>query len=122
MTEQKMHEALAQTPIPIDTEGPIFEEPWQAQAFAMTVQMHEAGHFKWTEWADIFGAEIAIATQEGRGCGNSDYYACWLTALEKLMAQKQFVSPPEQAKRQEEWLHAHLHTPHGEPVELKKPQ
>jgi nitrile hydratase accessory protein len=122
MSEQNMDEALAQMPIPKDEGGPIFEEPWQAQAFAMTVQMHEAGHFKWTEWADIFGAEIAAATKAGRGCGNGDYYACWLTALEKLMAQKQFVSQPERAQRHEEWLQAHLHTPHGEPVELKKSQ
>lgn len=85
----------------------------------MTVQMHEAGYFEWAEWADIFGAEIEKATRQGRGCGNSDYYMCWLSAFEKLMNEKQFVSEPERNKRKQDWLDAHLHTPHGEPVMLK---
>ena len=118
----EMDDALAQMPIPKDEGGPVFEEPWQAQAFAITVQMHEAGHFAWSEWADIFGAEIAAATRDGRGCGNGDYYLCWLAALEKLMSAKDFVGQEERQLRKEEWLHAHQHTAHGEPVELTKSQ
>ena len=114
----EIDQALANMPIPKDESGPIFEEPWQAQAFAITVQMHKAGHFSWNEWADLFGAEIATATKEGRGCGNEDYYLCWLAALEKLLAEKAFVSPDQRAMRKEAWLQAHLHTAHGEPVVL----
>ena len=39
--------------IPRDAEGPVFREPWEAQAFAMTVKLHEAGHFTWPEWAAV---------------------------------------------------------------------
>ena len=35
--------------IPRDEDGPVFDTPWQAQAFAMTVKLHEAGVFEWNE-------------------------------------------------------------------------
>ena len=28
--------------LPRDAEGPVFAEPWQAEAFALTVRLHEA--------------------------------------------------------------------------------
>ena len=114
----EIDQALGDMPIPKDDDGPIFEEPWQAQAFARTAQMHKAGHSSLTEWADLCGAEIAAATQAGRGCGNEDYYLCWLAALEKILAEKAFISPDQRAARKEAWLQAHLHTAHGEPVVL----
>ena len=114
----EMHNALADMPIPKDAEGPIFDEPWQAQAFALTVQLNEAGHFTWSEWADMFGAEIAAATEAGRGCGNEDYYLCWLAALEKIVAKKGIVSSEQLSDRKEEWRHASEHTEHGQPIEL----
>ncbi|OUR78515.1 nitrile hydratase accessory protein [Alphaproteobacteria bacterium 46_93_T64] len=113
-----MNAALLDMPIPHDAEGPVFDEPWQAQAFAMTVQMSEAGHFSWRDWADTFGAEIATATKEGRGCGNENYYLCWLAALEKILADKDILSTEVQKSRKEEWRHANEHTEHGKPVEL----
>ncbi len=114
----EMNAALLDMPIPHDAEGPVFDEPWQAQAFAMTVQMSEAGHFSWRDWADTFGAEIATATKEGRGCGNENYYLCWLAALEKILADKDILSTEVQKSRKEEWRHANEHTEHGKPVEL----
>lgn len=114
----EMDQALVDLPIPKDEEGPIFEEPWQAQAFAMTVKLNEAGHFTWSEWAEMFGAEIATATKDGRGCGNEDYYLCWLAALEKLLSEKEIVSSDQQASRKEEWRHANDHTEFGQPIKL----
>ncbi len=116
MTE--MNQALENMPIPHDEEGPVFDEPWQAQAFALTVKLNEAGHFSWPEWADIFGAEIATATKEGRGCGNEDYFMCWLAALEKIVAEKGILSTDQLLTRKEEWRHANEHTEHGEPIKL----
>ena len=34
---------------PRDAEGPVFAEPWQAQAFALAVKLSEQGHFTWKE-------------------------------------------------------------------------
>lgn len=37
--------------IPRDEDGPVFAEPWQAQAFALAVKLSEDGYFTWKEWA-----------------------------------------------------------------------
>jgi nitrile hydratase accessory protein len=110
--------AMQATPLPRDHDGPVFDAPWQAQAFAMAVHLSRTGHFTWTEWAGIFGAEIAAATREGRGCGNNDYYLCWLAALEKLVTDKQILSVAQLQNRKREWHQASLDTPHGSPIEL----
>ena len=110
--------ALEGMEIPRNEEGPVFDEPWQAQAFALTVQLNEKGLFTWSEWADIFGAEIASATKDGRGCGNENYYLCWLAALEKIVGEKDILSADQLTTRKEEWRHANEHTDYGEPIEL----
>jgi nitrile hydratase accessory protein len=71
--------------IPRDAEGPVFREPWEAQAFAMAVKLHERGVFTWPEWAAALSDEIAAAGADDNG---SRYYQFWLAALEKLVAQK----------------------------------
>ena len=30
----------------------VFAEPWQAEAFALAVALHEKGLFSWSEWAE----------------------------------------------------------------------
>jgi hypothetical protein len=37
-------------PLPRDEGGPVFAEPWQAQAFALAVRLSEQGYFTWKEW------------------------------------------------------------------------
>jgi nitrile hydratase accessory protein len=74
-------------PIPRDEEGaPVFREPWEAQAFAMTLALHERGLFTWNEWAQALGAEIAWAERSGEGAcrDGSDFYRHWLAAAERL--------------------------------------
>ena len=111
--------ALQSINIPQDQDGPVFEEPWQAQAFAITVKLNEAGQFSWSEWADVFGAEIAADTAAGQGIGNTAYYLCWLSALEKIVARKNLLTPEQLSIRKEEWRTASEHTPHGQPIEIK---
>lgn len=45
-------------PMPAMNEGFVFAEPWQAHAFAMTLQLHEKGVFTWPEWAAALTHEI----------------------------------------------------------------
>ena len=45
--------------LPRDTQGPVFAEPWQAQAFALTLKLHEGGVFSWTQWAKALSVELA---------------------------------------------------------------
>ncbi len=94
---------------------PVFAEPWQAQAFAMTVKLHENGLFTWTEWADALSAEIAAA---GPDDAAESYYSHWLAALEKITASKGAMSDAERLERKDAWDRAAKATPHGSPIEL----
>jgi len=81
--------------IPRDAEGPVFREPWEAQAFAMAVKLHEARLFTWTEWAQALAEEIKAAQAKGDPDLGNTYYRHWLAALERLVAQKGVVAPQE---------------------------
>jgi nitrile hydratase accessory protein len=106
--------------IPRDAEGPVFRAPWEAQAFAMAVMLHERGHFTWKEWAARLADEIAAARDRGEADDGSRYYHFWLSALEKLVADKRLVMADELAARKDEWDRAARETPHGQPIELKR--
>lgn len=103
---------------PRDRDGPVFREPWQAQAFAMTLRLHEAGAFTWPEWAAVLGAEIAAAQARGDPDLGDTYYAHWLAALERITAEKGLVPRAEMTRRKEAWAEAYRTTPHGRPVAL----
>ncbi len=106
--------------LPRDDQGPVFSEPWQAQAFAMTVNLHAAGHFEWSEWVDYISTEIANGAPLDEDDDNAIYYRQWLSALERLVADKGLSSPPELVHRKDAWRRAYANTPHGEPVELTR--
>jgi nitrile hydratase accessory protein len=109
--------------IPRDPAGaPVFAAPWEAQAFAMAVRLHEAGHFTWTEWAEWLAREIARARAAGDPDRGDTYYHHWLAALEGLVAEKGLVAPEELARRKAEWEAAARATPHGQPIELRRGQ
>jgi nitrile hydratase accessory protein len=105
--------------LPRDTGGPVFAEPWQAQAFAMAVKLSEAGCFTWTEWAATLAAEIAAADARGEGDDGSHYYDHWVAALERLVTGKGIAEPTTLLARKAAWAEAYRTTPHGKPVELK---
>ena len=104
--------------LPRNTEGPVFAEPWQAQAFAMAVTLHELGYFTWKEWAAALAAELQAAANCGTLEDFSHYYHHWLTALEHLVTTKELVTTAALADRKEAWVEAYRRTPHGKPVEL----
>lgn len=104
--------------IPRDAEGPVFREPWEAQAFALTVKLHEACFFTWTEWATTLSAEITRAQAAGDADLGTTYYHHWLAALERLVTSKQVVEVAALDRRKAAWIHAYERTPHGRPVEL----
>lgn len=101
--------------IPRDEDGPVFREPWEAQAFAMAVGLHQQGVFTWTEWAQTLGGEIADA---GSDDSAEHYYIHWMSALEKLSASHGLVSQDEIRDRKDAWDRAARATPHGEPIKL----
>jgi nitrile hydratase accessory protein len=105
--------------IPCDAEGPVFREPWEAQAFAMALALHERGVFSWSEWALALGAEIKRAQAVGDPDTGETYYRHWLATLEGLVARKGVASPETLHRYRDAWDHAADRTPHGKPIELK---
>jgi nitrile hydratase accessory protein len=101
--------------LPRDAAGPVFAEPWQAQAFALALQLHAQGAFAWTEWADMLSRRLKAAGPEDDG---SRYYEHWLDALEDLVTSKDLAAATALADRKEAWAQAYRRTPHGKPVEL----
>jgi len=104
--------------LPRDEGGPVFAEPWQAQAFAMAVKLSEQGHFTWKEWAATLAEELKSAADRGEPDDGSHYYEHWLAALERLVTAKGLSDPGAMLARKEAWADAYRHTPHGKPVEL----
>jgi len=106
--------------IPRDDDGPVFREPWEAEAFALAVTLQERGYFTWKEFAERLAAEIASARERGEPDDGTAYYLFWLSALEKLVAEKRLVGADELARRKTEWDEAARATPHGQPIELRR--
>lgn len=88
-----------------------FAEPWQAQAFAITLALHSAGVFGWAEWTQVLGRMLQSAPD-----GGEDYYRCWVRALEELLVVKVQVDPGQIDTLAEAWHRAARETPHGHPV------
>ena len=105
--------------IPRDSGGPIFREPWEAQAFAMALALHQRGLFTWSEWAATLGDEIKRAQAAGDPDTGETYYQHWLAALEQLVAQKGVATREALVRYRDAWDHACERTPHGQPIELK---
>lgn len=104
--------------MPRDAEGPVFAEPWQAQAFALAVRLSEQGYFTWKEWAAALAEELKSAATRGEPDDGTRYYEHWLRALERLVTAKGLSDPATMLARKEAWADAYRHTPHGKPVEL----
>jgi len=104
--------------IPRDNDGPVFCEPWEAQAFAMTLALHARGLFTWSEWAAAFAAEIKCAQTAGDPDTGDTYYSHWLAALEKIVDEKGVTTKAMLHRTRDAWIHACDRTPHGQPIVL----
>ncbi|WP_064810779.1 MULTISPECIES: nitrile hydratase accessory protein [Rhizobium] len=95
--------------------GPVFPEPWAAEAFAMTVHLHENGIFAWREWAELLSRELH---KPGRAEDGSDYFDCWVATLSELLVSRGIADASAILDLQKSWQRAAEATPHGQPIEL----
>ncbi|MFV0532254.1 MAG: nitrile hydratase accessory protein [Cumulibacter sp.] len=100
-------------PLPPRGDEQVFDAPWQAQVFAMTVALHERGVFTWSEWARKLGAHVAGAEADG-----SDYYERWADALSELLVEREVIAPGSLSQLTQAWHAAAARTPHGQPIAL----
>ena len=106
--------------IPRDERGPVFREPWEAQAFAMALALQQRGLFTWGEWASALGQEIQRAQAAGDPDTGETYYRHWLAALERLVAEQGVASEDTLKRYREAWDRAAGRTPHGSSIELSE--
>jgi len=104
--------------IPRDAQGPVFREPWEAQAFSMALALHQRGLFTWPEWAATLADEIKRAQAAGDPDTGETYYRHWLATLETLVATKGVTTSDALHRYRDAWDHAADRTPHGAPIEL----
>lgn len=109
---------LSQSPgLPRSADGdPVFAEPWQAQAFAITVHLHQKGLFTWGEWADALSGQLH---RPGRAEDGRDYFDGWVEALTGLMIEKGLADEATVLSLQRSWQRAAEATPHGSPIVLE---
>jgi len=120
MDRAAAHDAAAAVPgIPRDADGPVFREPWEAQAFAMALALHARGLFTWPEWAASLAEEIKRAQAAGDPDTGETYYRHWLANLERLIAVKGVTTAHDLHRYRDAWDHAADRTPHGQPIELR---
>jgi len=96
--------------IPVDDDGPVFRAPWEAQVFAITINLHEQGFFSWGEWTEQLAKAIARAQQQGDHDLGDTYYEHWLDALEQQLQECGLATPAVLAERKAEIRRAHEHT------------
>ena len=120
MTNTAIAQATSVLPdLPQDGDGPVFREPWEAQAFAMALSLYDRGLFTWKEWAAALADEIRIAQASGDPDTGTTYYRHWLATLEKMVATKGVTTTATLHRYRDAWDHAADRTPHGKPIELR---
>tara|TARA_B100000780_G_scaffold127031_1_gene89039 strand:- start:59 stop:379 length:321 start_codon:yes stop_codon:yes gene_type:complete len=98
---------------------PVFEAPWHAQLFALTVHLNEVGCFAWPDWADRFSVTLKRKGVDKDLNGGDDYFRAWLETLEAYLSETGDALPQDVAQMRDAWEQAYLSTAHGDPVALK---
>jgi nitrile hydratase accessory protein len=104
--------------MPAGERRPIFNEPWEAQAFAIAVALQRRGLFTREEWAAALGEEISNAQARGDPDTGDTYYRHWLAAVERLVLENGIASGETLIRCREAWQKAADRTPHGDPIVL----
>ena len=101
-----------------DEKDPPFAEPWQAQAFAVVVELIESGRLTQEEWSQRLSAELKAAEGRGEYDTGKRYYGYWLAALERLAVDREITEWNELAEEREE---TRMNDHHRRDEQLKSP-
>lgn len=84
----------------------VFEAPWERDVFAVAMAAFEKRLFSWEQ----FQARLIEAIDARERSGTAfHYYACWASALERVLLDQRVLDPAELAEvtREHEALLAH---------------
>ena len=115
---QPQVDGRGESALPPDGPRPVFQAPWQAQVFALTLALHARGLFTWAEWAQALSQAITRAQQAGDPDTGETYYRHWLDALRRLVLAKGVGHARTLSALEEAWQQAADRTPHGQAIEL----
>lgn len=83
----------------------VFDAPWQARAFALTVALRREDDFPWEAFQERLVEELEaeaerdVETAADSGDVESSYYRAWLSAFERLLLEEGVVDADEMAER-----------------------
>ncbi len=100
-------------------DGISFEEPWQAQAFSITVLLNQAGLFDWKDWVKTFAKHISNSPRVQGETDQQAYYRQWLAALEDLLDSIGLTDEQKRVLCKENWRRSYVATDHGQAIEYK---
>jgi nitrile hydratase accessory protein len=101
-----------------DDPRPAFNEPWQAEAYALVQVLIESARISPQEWASAFGAALRQAVTDGEPDSGETYYTSLAEALERVLVAEGTLQEAEVEQRIDDWRAAYNRTPHGKPVRL----
>ena len=97
-----------------EQKSPAFDEPWQAQAYAMSQVLLENGMVKPEIWAISLGKAIKTRLESGAKDTTETYFQAVTDALVSVLS----LGDAELMQTIEAWRAAYETTPHGKPVIL----
>jgi len=100
-----------------NTNNIIFSEPWQAELFAITLNLYQRGIFDWDDWTECLGRNLEIKKNKGKD-DLANYFSSWLHALEEKLLEKKVTELKNIKNIENAWRDAFSKTPHGKKVEI----
>jgi nitrile hydratase accessory protein len=81
----------AEAPLPRDNGEIVFEEPWQGRALGMAVVALDRLGAPWAEFRRHLASAIGARPVGQDDSPATAYYAAWLDALERLLAERGLI-------------------------------
>ena len=100
-----------------NTKDIIFSEPWQAELFAITLNLHQRGIFEWDDWTECLGKNLKRGKNKHKD-DLANYFTNWLYALEEKLIEKKVAELKKIKNIENAWRDAISKTPHGKKVEI----
>jgi nitrile hydratase accessory protein len=66
---------------------PAFNEPWQAEAYALVQVLIETGRISSSQWAKAFGAALWEAAGQGEPDSSDTYYSTLSETLQRVLVR-----------------------------------
>ncbi len=100
-----------------NTKDIIFSEPWQAELFAITLNLCQRGIFEWDDWTECLGRSLKRGKKKHKD-DLVNYFTNWIYALEEKLIEKKVAELKKIKNIENAWRDAISKTPHGKKVEI----